>query len=187
MCEAWPFWAFRCTLPASPRASAPSTFLRFRSRCCSCKEPAMRWRRLIRSSRFAPHLVRARRYTSLPTPITPSTCRRAAAARMRKSSATSWTCWPAGPSIVCSMSRRPKPQRQRDEPKRADSDAPPGEQGEAVARYVAEQRLDHEPAADERDRKTDGDDPHFAAGELGSALVGFKDEGADHRGHGQPE
>src|SRR5580704_16083666 len=73
------------------------------------------------------------------------------------------------------------PQRQRDQAERADDDAPPGEQRKAVPRDVAEQRLDHEPAADERHRKADGDEQRVAAGgEFVTVLEGFEREGADH-------
>ena len=48
-------------------------------------------------------------------------------------------------------------ERQRDQPERADDDAPPGEQREAVALHVAEERLHHDPGADERHREADRD------------------------------
>src|SRR6185295_3692605 len=48
-------------------------------------------------------------------------------------------------------------ERERDQAERADQHAPPGEQREAVALHVAEERLDDDPGAHERHRKSERD------------------------------
>jgi uncharacterized protein YbjT (DUF2867 family) len=106
---------------------------------------------------------------------------RATAARS-KGSASCRSRSPRSCRLICGASARPassartrrkslQPQRQRDEPERADHDPPPGEQRKAVARDVAEQRLDHEPAADEGHRKADGDDREIAGAAAGELVL----------------
>ena len=79
------------------------------------------------------------------------------------------------------------PERQRDQPERADDDAPPGEQREAVALHVAEERLHHDPGADERHREADRDQDRIARAHLAVGLVEIVGEGAGHGRHGEPE
>src|SRR5258707_14911660 len=63
------------------------------------------------------------------------------------------------------------PHRQRDQTERADDDAPPGEQGEAVAGDVSQETFYHDGRPDERYPESDPDEAlligrHVAAGLL---------------------
>src|SRR5262245_19523609 len=55
---------------------------------------------------------------------------------------------------------------QQDQPERANDDAPPCEQPEAVTLHIAEERLHHDPGGDERHREADRDDQRIVKVEI---------------------
>src|SRR5665213_36654 len=69
----------------------------------------------------------------------------------------------------------------------ADHDAPPGEQREGMALDVAQERLDHDPAENEREDEADGNEQNIAGREIVAALERLVGESTDHRRHRQPE
>src|SRR4029450_4627183 len=68
-------------------------------------------------------------------------------------------------------------QREHNEPKRADHDAPPGEQRKAVALHIAEERLHHDPGCHKRDHEADRDKEPVVEAHLATALVEVVHEG----------
>src|SRR5690606_31147271 len=95
-------------------------------------------------------------------------------------------------AAASSPKRRPEPPSgdpgpDQAEPDHTDHDPPPGEGREAVPGDEVDHGLDHQPAADERNREADGDDAAEAPVDPGSALHDVPAGGGDHGGNGEEE